>query len=130
MKIKEGSWYDDKNDKKRDVPTNQNPLNRFWRNRVYRPPNRIAWPQEQALANQPQTKSNDGYLDKIVKVLQGATQALSIADIQAQDSELPDSNQRMSALLKKLVDAGMVEKGLWKTQTILQNRGVKKLGKT
>ena len=54
--------------------------------------------------------ANDGYLDKIVKVLQGATQALSIADIQAQDSELPDSNQRMSALLKKLVDAGMVEK--------------------
>lgn len=53
---------------------------------------------------------NEGFLEEIVKVLTESGEALNISDIQNLSENLPDSNQRMSSLLKKLVDSGVVEK--------------------
>ena len=53
---------------------------------------------------------NENYMDIILGILEKSDKALSISDIQALNENLPTSNQRMSALLKKLNDAGAVEK--------------------
>lgn len=53
---------------------------------------------------------NENFLEVIVNILNASEKAMSISDIQAMDPELPTSNQRMSALMKKLVDSGVVEK--------------------
>ena len=53
---------------------------------------------------------NENFLEVIVNILNASEKAMSIAEIQAMDPELPTSNQRMSALMKKLVDSGVVEK--------------------
>ena len=53
---------------------------------------------------------NENFLEVIVNILNTSEKAMSISDIQAMDPELPTSNQRMSALMKKLVDSGVVEK--------------------
>lgn len=53
---------------------------------------------------------NDNFLEVIMEVLRGSENAMTISDIQAMNSELPTSNQKMSALMKKLVDANLVEK--------------------
>ena len=53
---------------------------------------------------------NEGFLEIIQNILQGSDKAMTISDIQNANEELPTSNQRMSALMKKLVESGVVEK--------------------
>ena len=53
---------------------------------------------------------NEGFLEIIQNILQESNKAMTISDIQNANEELPTSNQRMSALMKKLVESGVVEK--------------------
>ena len=53
---------------------------------------------------------NEGFLEIIQNILQENNKAMTISDIQNANEELPTSNQRMSALMKKLVESGVVEK--------------------
>ena len=53
---------------------------------------------------------NEGFLEIIQNILQESNKAMTISDIQNVNEELPTSNQRMSALMKKLVESGVVEK--------------------
>lgn len=53
---------------------------------------------------------NEGFLEIIQNILQGSDKAMTISDIQNANEELPTSNQRMSALMKKLVESGVVER--------------------
>ena len=53
---------------------------------------------------------NEGFLEIIQNILQGSDKAMTISDVQNANEELPTSNQRMSALMKKLVESGVVEK--------------------
>ena len=53
---------------------------------------------------------NENYMEIILGILEKSDKALSISDIQALNENLPTSNQRMSALLKKLKEAGAVER--------------------
>lgn len=53
---------------------------------------------------------NEGFLEIIQNILQESNKAMTISDIQNANEELPTSNQRMSALMKKLVESGAVEK--------------------
>lgn len=53
---------------------------------------------------------NVGFLEMIMEVLENSDKEMTIAEIQEANSDLPASNQRMSSLLKKLTDSGMVEK--------------------
>ena len=53
---------------------------------------------------------NEGFLEIIQNILQGSDKAMTISDIQNANEELPTSNQRMSALMKKLFESGVVEK--------------------
>lgn len=61
----------------------------------------------------PKQKENIVILDEIKTVLANAEQGLSVTEIAIVlnvDRETPLSNQRVSALLKKLVDGGVAEK--------------------
>ena len=54
---------------------------------------------------------NDVYMNTIVEVLTNANSPMTIGDIQKVNDELANiSNQRISALLKKLVDNGSIVK--------------------
>lgn len=53
---------------------------------------------------------NENYLEMIMEVLENSNKEMTITEIQEANSELPTSNQRMSSLLKKLTDSGIVEK--------------------
>lgn len=58
---------------------------------------------------------NENIKDVIVKVLTESDKALTITEIQESDSTLTDlSNQKMSALLKQLVDSEIVKKEIIK----------------
>ena len=53
---------------------------------------------------------NEGFLEIIQNILQESNKAMTISDIQNANEELPTSNQRMSALMQKLVKSGVVER--------------------
>lgn len=67
--------------------------------------------------NKPSAKSieNDGYRDAILDVLNGADTPLSLSEIKAQNDAFAEfSPQKMSGIIKPLVDSGRVVKTMEK----------------
>lgn len=60
-------------------------------------------------------KENNGFMEDIYNILVENEKAMTITEIQQQNEQLAElTNQRMSALLKKLVDAGRVVRAEFK----------------
>ncbi|MBQ8635898.1 hypothetical protein IJ425_07080 [bacterium] len=63
---------------------------------------------------------NEVFTQKILAVLENAERGLSISEIQAKDTTLPTSNQRMSRLLNNLVESHVVVKVYEKRKPFFQ----------
>lgn len=56
-------------------------------------------------------KENEGIMEVMVEILGGLDEAVTVTDFIKADERMAEySNQKVSALMKKLVDAGKVEK--------------------
>ena len=68
---------------------------------------------------------NNSIKDIIVSVLQESAKPMTITDIQASNEDLKElSNQKISALLKQLVDTDLVERIVDKKKTYFQIKSV------
>ena len=68
---------------------------------------------------------NNGIKDIIVNVLQENSKPMTITEIQASNEDLKElSNQKISALLKQLVDTDLVERIVDKKKTYFQIKSV------
>lgn len=70
-------------------------------------------------------QENDKYMEIIVSILDSTKAKMTVGEIQSQDEELkPLSNQKMTSLIKKLKDSGIVsrveEKGKAYFYTVLE----------
>ena len=63
-------------------------------------------------------KENIGIMETILEVLAGCDEPVTVSELQKRDERLDYTNQRLSALLKKLVDEKKVVKAIVKGKSL------------
>lgn len=63
-------------------------------------------------------KENIGIMETILEVLAGCDEPVTVSELQKRDERLDYTNQRLSALLKKLVDEKKVIKAIVKGKSL------------
>ena len=63
-------------------------------------------------------KENIGIMETILEVLAGCDEPVTVSELQKKDERLDYTNQRLSALLKKLVDEKKVIKAIVKGKSL------------